>query len=268
MEVELRRKMGDLLYDACQQGDLKAVELTIFQSRSSNPACYEPPFHSIMLAGTMHKRVNVVQYCLEHGIKVCDCIMRTILIGKIRNVFELLLNTNAIDVNHYIGWFGDILTNVSVTNDFEWATLCFSHGANPNANLFEEHMSTLAAVVGEASVGMAQLLIRHGALVRGSGAIVKAAEAGNVGMLILLLDEGADINEVGIEHPTDDRFREDMGTALHRAVVREHENVVVFLLAHGADITVKDPLGRTSLNLASNQDNDLIYRLIKERQRN
>ena len=55
MEAKLKGEMGDLLYDACQKGDLEAVKRTIFQLKASNPA-YKPPFPSILYAATSKDR--------------------------------------------------------------------------------------------------------------------------------------------------------------------------------------------------------------------
>ena len=263
MEAKLKSGMGDLLYDACQNGDLEAVKRTISQLKASNPA-YKPPFSSIIHAATSKDRANVVKYCLDHSTAVTPEVMKTILISRTKDVYKLLLDTNAIDVDYYIPWFGDILSNAATHDDFEMATICLSYSADPNANLVDEHMSILAAVAELASVGMARLLLKHGARLRGSGAIVKAAEAGKLEMVTVLLEEGADVNEIGIEHPTDPRYKEDMGTALHRAVVEGHEEVVRFLLAHGAVVSLEDPMGRTPLALAMDRGNDVIYSLLKE----
>ena len=51
-----------------------------------------------------------------------------------------MASSNAkLDVNYYIPWFGDILSNVGTKNDLEWAKFCLDHGANPNQNLVDEH---------------------------------------------------------------------------------------------------------------------------------
>lgn len=112
---------------------------------------------------------------------------------------------------------------------------------------------------------MAALLIKHGARVIGSGAIVMAAEEGKMEMVKMLLDEGADINEIGIEHPTDPRFKEDMGSALHRAVDGGHEATVSFLLERGADVRLKDPMERTPAALARENGNERIVEMLSER---
>ena len=263
MEAKLKGGMGDLLYDACQKGDLEAVKRTIAQLKASNSA-YQPPFSSILYASTSKDRANVVKYCLDHSTPITPEIMKIILINKTKDVYKLLLDTNAIDVNYYIPWFGDILSNAATHDDFKMIAICLSHDADPNANIVDEHMSILAAVAELASVEMARLLLKHGARLRGSGAIVKAAEAGKLEMVKVFLEEGADVNEVGIEHPTDPRYKEDMGTALHRAVIEGHEEIVRLLLAHGAVMSLEDPMGRTPLALAMDKGNDIIHGLLRE----
>ena len=242
MEAKLKGEMGDLLYDASQKGDLGAAKRTISQLKASNPA-YKPPFSSILRAATSKDRANVVKSCLDQSTPVTPEVMKIILINRTKDVLKILLDTNAIDVNYYIPWFDDMLSNAATHDDFEMANICLSHGADPNANLVEEHMSILAAVADLTSVGMARLLLEHGARLCGSGTVIKAAEAGKLEMVRVLLEEGADVNEAGIEHPTDPRYKEDMRTAVHRAVAEGHEEIVRSLLAHGAAISLKDPLG-------------------------
>jgi ankyrin repeat protein len=129
----------------------------------------------------------------------------------------------------------------------------------------DDYKTLLAGVAELASVEMAALLIRHGANVKGSGAIVMAAEEGRLDMVKLLLDQGADINEIGIENPTDPRSKEDMGSALHRAVAAGHQEVVRFLLDRGADVNLTDVMRRTPLALAETNQNRGIIELLKER---
>ncbi|KAL8943250.1 MAG: hypothetical protein Q9211_001045 [Gyalolechia sp. 1 TL-2023] len=209
--------------------------------------------------------VHVAKFCLDHHASIDPQMMRTLLISRASSVYEMLLDSHAVDVNFYIPWFGDILANVARDNHFEMTRLCLSHGADPNRNLVDEHMSILAAVAGSehGSVQMAKLLIDHGAVVKGSGAIVMAAEEGKLDMVRFLLEVGADINEVGIEHPTDPRFQEDMGTALHRAAFGGYVDLVKFLMTNGADKGVKDPTGRTALDLPREKGNGGIATLLE-----
>ena len=100
-----------------------------------------------------------------------------------------------------------MFSDAATHDDFKMVTICLSHGADPKTNLVDEHLSILAAVADLASVGITTLLLEHGARLRGRCAIIKAAEARKLEMVRVLLEEGADVNEVGIEHPTDLRYK-------------------------------------------------------------
>lgn len=64
-----------------------------------------------------------------------------------------------------------------------------------------------------------------------------AAAFGNVGVVRLVVERGADIHTTG-----------DAGmTALHRAAMGGHEKVVAFLLAKGAQATTRNDSGQTPL---------------------
>ena len=263
MDIKLKESMGAELYVACVEGDLDAVKTFISRS-STSTSSHTPPFSSMIYAAASKDRDTIVQFCLEHGAKVNPDIMKIIMISHAKKTYTLLLDRKAVEVDYYIPWFGDILSNAATHDDFEWARLCLSRGADPNKNLVDEHKSILAAVAELASVEMAQLLIEHGANVKGSGAIVMAAEEGKPDMVKLLLNKGADINEIGIEHPTDPRFKEDMGTALHRAVEAGHSHVVEYLVNEGADVNAVDPMNRKPVGLAKARKDNAIINMLRE----
>lgn len=265
MNAKLAAILGDELYDACINGNLDAMNASIAKSKEANPS-FSPPFSNMMYVATSRDHVNIVKYCLDHGATVNPDIMQILLINRARDSYIYLLESKAVDVNYYIPWWGDVLSNVAAKrDDLNWAQLCLDRGADPNRNLVDEHKSILATVAELGSKEMADLLIQHGAHVNGSGAIVMAAEEGKLDMVRLLLDRGADINEIGIEHPTDPRFKEDMGSALHRAIEGGHHEVVKFLLDRGADVQLKDVMGRTPLALAEAKGNREITEMLKQR---
>lgn len=250
MDAKLQASLGQELYEACINGKLDAVTASIAQSKSANPS-FSPSFAKLMYAAASQNHVKIVKYCLDNGASVTPDVMQILLINRARETYILLLESKAVDINYYIPWWGDILSNVARRDDLDWAKFCLERGADPNLHLVEEHKSVLASVAELASVEMAALLIQHGAHVKGSGAIVMAAEEGKLDMVKLLLDHGADINEVGIEHPTDPRFKEDVGSALHRAVEAGHEDVVKFLLDEGADVNLKNVMGADTVGVVT-----------------
>ena len=65
----------------------------------------------------------------------------------------------------------------------------------------------------------------------------------------MLLGHGADIDEIEIEHLTDERYIEDMGSALHRVVGAGRRDMVKYLIERGADVDSKDVMGRTPMDV-------------------
>ncbi|KAL9588401.1 MAG: hypothetical protein Q9203_002786 [Teloschistes exilis] len=262
MASEILQALGEELHRACCKGDLDAIKAFISSQKTVNQS-FNPPWQALLYAASGADQVKIVQYCLDNHAQVTNEEMRIVLINRAKETYELLLDAKAIDVDYHIPWFGDILGNVAAEDDQDWTALCLRHGADPNRNLVDEHKSVLAAVAELASVETAKLLVEGGATVRGSGAIVMAAEEGNLAMVKFLLDHGADVDEVGIEHPTDERYKEDMGTALHKAAGGGHEDVARLLINNGARLDIRDPLGRTSMALAQAEGKDRIVKLMK-----
>lgn len=286
-----KHTLDPALHEACVSGnlDLLISLLSASSSSSSSPSSTNSPPSSAVLSqilyvSTSKNHPNIVDWALSHGATLDPRTLQVMFINRSRDVFEYLLTSPAhtntpssdpskakpkLDINTYIPWWGDILSNVARRNDTEWTFLCLDHGANPNLNLVDEHKSLLAAVAELSSVEIARLLIeRGGATVKGSGAIVMAAEEGKLDMVQFLLERGADVNEIGIEHPTDPRYQEDVGTALHRAVWGGWVEVVRFLLGvDGVDLKLKDGVGRTVMQIAEEGGNVEILEMLRERER-
>lgn len=120
---------------------------------------------------------------------------------------------------------------------------CLEHGANHNLNKVDEFKSILAATAKCGSLETIALLLKHGALLQGSVAIVIATEAGKEDVVRYLLDQGADVNEIGEKNGTDEREALDMGSALHKAAAKGNKSAANFLLDRGAEIELKEFLG-------------------------
>lgn len=266
MEASIKKDLGEELYSACKDGDLDAVLNYLADQRSISPI-RKPHWSAMMCIAAIKDHSAIVQYCLDNGGEVTDSLMKEILINRARDTYKLLIDSKAVSVDYYIPWFGDILSNVVTDDDMEWATLCLECGADPNRNLVDEHKTILAAAAEMASVEMVSLLLKNGAHLKGSGAIVLAAQEGKVEMVRFLLEQGADINEIGIEHPTDERVTAEMGSALHKAVQGEHTEVVQLLLEKGADAMLKDAKRRLPSDFEEARRNGKIQMLLKNRLR-
>ena len=134
-------------------------------------------------------------------------------------------------------------------DNLDMVRFCLEHGADPNMHVFEDCKTSIAAAAESASPEVARELIKHGARIRGSGAIMLAAENEELYIVTLLLEHGADIDEVRLKD-LDERMDEHTGTPLHKAIMNRHVDLIWFLLAKGADTRKLDFLGRTPLQWA------------------
>jgi len=91
-----------------------------------------------------------------------------------------------------------------------------------------------------------------------------AAEFGNLEILELLLESGADVDAI-----LDEELRlyyacETFGTALHGAVEHQQPETVRFLLNHGADAALLDSEGKSPLARACELGNAEIIAQLRE----
>jgi ankyrin repeat protein len=114
---------------------------------------------------------------------------------------------------------------------------------------------------------MAALLLAHNATMeKAPKALLNAAGNGDIEIMQMLLDHGANVNA----HPygtyttlPQQRESESWGSALHCAIGKGHTEAVRFLLEKGAAQEYKNKLDMTALDLAKKLGNDEIVRLLQ-----
>lgn len=137
------------------------------------------------------------------------------------------------------------------------------HGAEPNVPpLLGKKVDLLALAAASYQPSTVKLLVEHGARIKGSQALHAAAttsaieiDEGNfqsvpsrVEILKILLDHGADVNEMEVDPKALGRPRASYtGTPLHRAVKDGSVEAVQCLLAHGADVSSPSWSGLTAM---------------------
>ncbi|KAL4874973.1 ankyrin repeat-containing domain protein [Aspergillus karnatakaensis] len=241
----------------CQQNSLEALEAFIQQQRQSDPG-YSPPLRVLLEAATDWRADKIAAYCLENGEtakayddrRAYDGVMTSVVVNDSFAVYRLLVEHKAVDINYYVPWYGDILSIMAFSNQLDRVEFCLEHGADPNRNLFQEYLSALACATETGNMKMVDSMIQHGAKVTGSNAIVQAAINENLDLLRYLLSKGADIDEIGIKGQPGDEDWEEMGSPLHHAAKEGYTEMALFLIGAGANIHLKDPLGRTAEDLA------------------
>lgn len=114
---------------------------------------------------------------------------------------------------------------------------------------------------------MAALLLAHNPTIeKAPKALLHAARNGDIEIMQMLLDHGANVNA----HPygtyttvPQQRKSESWGSALHVAIGKGHIEAVRFLLEKGAAKEYKNKLDMTALDLAKKLGNDEIVRLLQ-----
>lgn len=195
-------------------------------------------------------------------------------------------NTKAIDIALAHGWNIDEHYE-HVGNALVYTVCCSDHGpdypdGDPVCLNMAAYLLSKGADVNEStqtgdnplelacSMGdkhMAALLLEHKpSLEKGPKALLNAARNGDIDIMQMLLDYGADINA----HPYGEyttlpqqRASESWGSALHCTVRDGHIEAVKFLLEKGAAKEYKNKLNVTALDLAKKLGHDQIVRLLR-----
>ena len=139
----------------------------------------------------------------------------------------------------------------------ELATFLLDRGADPNNGYCGgDYGSLVWAIAGShASLDMLNLLLARGTVVKGTGALIAAAEHGHLGAVTVLLMHGESTGDLALEEGEeygsyDQRKMDDRGTALSKAAVEEHSEIVDVRLAKGADPRFRDTKGRSVADVA------------------
>ena len=131
------------------------------------------------------------------------------------------------------------------------AEYLLSQGADPNPGFARPEDSLLGEACELASAEIVRLLLDQGAKLEGSHALRRAARRGSVDVAEVLLENGANVNEMFqlSESIGEERVR-DWGTALHFAAEEGRVEFAKWLLSKGADRTLTDWKGRTAGDVA------------------
>lgn len=84
-------------------------------------------------------------------------------------------------------------------------------------------------------------------------------------MVYFLIEQGADIDEIGVHNQFDERKIVDEGAALYKAAERGDIDLTAFLLEKGAQLKLRDPRDRTPLMRAKEKNQEAMVRFLKSK---
>jgi hypothetical protein len=119
------------------------------------------------------------------------------------------------------------------------------HPDGKHAEWLEPHSSNLNWVFRTSCTEIVESLLAHRATVQGVCAVTTAAFHVKIDVLELLVKYEADFNEAGPK----EQLGEVEGTPLHVADAAEREDVVRWLLAHGADVSLENADKKTAKDI-------------------
>lgn len=156
--------------------------------------------------------------------------------------------------------FGDSrLARAVYTQNYEQALELLQVGFDPNGVLDEYEHTNLHIVAQEGDFKMMSYLVKYGGNVNaqntdGFSVLHRAVESENLDIIDLLIDEGATVD-----------IRDFGGgvTPLHFSILLEKIKATRFLIRKGADVTLKNKYGTSSLDMAQHTGNRELIQLIQ-----
>ncbi|EGE06372.1 hypothetical protein TEQG_05375 [Trichophyton equinum CBS 127.97] len=163
--------------------------------------------------------------------------------------YQVLIDSGC-NINISYGYGGSPLINAIYHNKFPLARHLLSLGANPNINNLGIYLVPLG-VAASFRPGFVVDLLNAGADIQNTGALHIAAIKGNLEIMQLLLDRGADVNEV-TKYP----FYAMVGfhgrcPPMHWAVQGGHIEAVTLLLQYPVRLDMVDEDGMTAAERAN-----------------
>jgi ankyrin repeat protein len=234
---------GEELYDAAERGDVTRVTALIQQGASldfKHKRSAWTPLHAVILGNT---NIEVLRVLVEAGAELNSRekmfqhtpLHAAVLMGNLQ-ALKLLVDGGA-DLN-IKDLYGDTpLYSAAANGKLEIARELLEGGAQVHMKSDKTGWTPLLAAVVKRDVGMARILMEHGAVneladKRGTTCLHVAARNGHMEMLAVLIKGGAHLDTVAAHGQL---------TALHEACEYGQTAAAKFLVLAGARTNVKVP---------------------------
>lgn len=269
-----QQALTDQLSSATKAGNLPLVESLYSQLNRSRESLDE-----IARQAAEHAQPSLLEWCFQQGFalpaeSLNNSFFHAAISGRSPAIFQVLLK-HGFDLNaHWSEYDGDAVVVACMDGDVPLARFLLEHGQDPNlGHCCGDYEALVWAIIGDkpapsTKMEMVRLMLDHGTKLKGTGAIIAAAETGNLEILKLLLEGGHSglLEEKATWWGVTDRESIDSeGTAIYRACRAGKDEVVEFLLDQGADGRSTDKIGRSCLNVARARGHDKVVKLLEER---
>lgn len=257
---------GTAFTGACQNGHIKVAELLLSKGADieAENAIYVTSLERAALDGYLH----VVEFLLENGATKKDSALTYSVIGRNKEIVELLLRKGA-DVNirsSYIrqAKYGDgdftPLHHAASIGDLEISEVLVDYGADINAKTSFLETTPLMVAAEYGRIEVIDFLLKKGAKLgykniyeRDALLLAIDSRRNRVNVVELLLNNGA---------RADVRYYKG-STALHHAAMGGDYLVYELLKKHGAEVSAKDDEGATPLiTAAQHHRNRMVYDML------
>lgn len=176
------------------------------------------------------------------------------------NAYDILIDVGA-NVNARGGWYGAALICAAVHGEEDRVMALLEAGADVNIQGNQDYPTAVHGAIKSGNMSILRLLVEKGADIGSSSAwhvspVEYASKEGNLSILCYLLKQGADVKPTG---------KGKYHNALQAACVRGNKAIVKALLKHGIDINVTGGKFGTALTAAVlRNDIDLAEYLLKK----
>ena len=271
--------MSDLspqLQTACKTGNLALAKSQYEVLTTSNPSLKPSLLSKMSVLAAAHSHPELLAFCFSQGLtldseKVNDPLLYAACDSGSVDVFKVLLDNGA-DANQYLELGGSPLVSACKAGNLSLAEFLLDRGANPNCGYaLGDYEALVWAIIGpSANLDVVKLLLERGAVVKGSGALIAAAEHGNLDAVRVLLEMAdVDMEEVEDYGAYYDKEKEaGLGTALYAAAKEGQEEIVHVLLQKGAHVHFKTETGISPAEIADQNGHADIARILRQREAN
>jgi hypothetical protein len=229
-------------------------QVKILLSKHESPS--EKIIQNLLVDAAKDDKLNVVEFLLEQYPTVPieeEPLRAAVNIGSIP-ITKALLARDPTIINLPFDHRGSALIVACMGRQrVEYLRFLLEAGADPNLDpdCTAYPIVLVSFLYTDDHAAAIDLLLKHGAITKGTGALACAAQKGKETMVRSLLEGGA-------SPEAEDKILggTNTGPALHGAVRGDHDGVVRLLLQYGADPNATDYSGLTAMEIAKQRELD------------